>query len=77
MGYETFWIKEKMLESSILFPQFVHEASLSASSKHRNVLLKDLNIELIEWCFTPLLTIFQSYHGDSSHYSCFPGFHQY
>ena len=25
---------------------------------------------LIEWCFTPLLTVFQSYHGDSSHYSC-------
>ena len=32
---------------------------------------------MIEWCFTPLLTVFQSYHGDSSHYSCFPGFHQY
>ena len=25
---------------------------------------------LIEWCFMPLSTIFQSYHGDSSHYSC-------
>ena len=25
---------------------------------------------LIEWCFTPLLTVFQSYHGDRSHYSC-------
>ena len=25
---------------------------------------------LIEWCFTPLLTVFQSYNGDSSHYSC-------
>ena len=25
---------------------------------------------IIEWCFTPLLTVFQSYHGDSSHYSC-------
>ena len=24
---------------------------------------------LIEWCFTPLSTVFQSYHGDSSHYS--------
>ena len=32
---------------------------------------------LTEWCFTPLLTVFQSYHSDSSHYSCFPGFHQY
>ena len=27
---------------------------------------------LIEWCFTLLLTVFQSYHSDSSHYSCFP-----
>ena len=25
---------------------------------------------MIEWCFTPVLTIFQSYHGDSLHYSC-------
>ena len=25
---------------------------------------------MIEWCFTPLSTVFQSYHGDSSHYSC-------
>ena len=24
---------------------------------------------MIEWCFTPLSTVFQSYHGDSSHYS--------
>ena len=25
---------------------------------------------LIEWCFTLLSTVFQSYHGDSSHCSC-------
>ena len=25
---------------------------------------------MIEWCFTPLSTKFQSYYGDSSHYSC-------
>ena len=25
---------------------------------------------LIEWCFTPLSTVFQSYHGKSLHYSC-------
>ena len=25
---------------------------------------------VIEWCFTPLSRVFQSYHGDSSHYSC-------
>ena len=25
---------------------------------------------LVERCFTPLSTVFQSYHGDSSHYSC-------
>ena len=25
---------------------------------------------MIEWCFTPLSTVFQLYHGDSSHYSC-------
>ena len=31
----------------------------------------------IEWCFTPLSTVFQSYHSDRSHYLCFPGFHQY
>ena len=24
---------------------------------------------MIEWCLTPLLTVFQSYHGNSSHYS--------
>ena len=24
----------------------------------------------VEWCFTRLSTVFQSYHGDSSHYSC-------
>ena len=24
---------------------------------------------LNEWCFMPLSTVFQSYHGDSSHYS--------
>ena len=24
----------------------------------------------IEWCFTPLLTVFQSYHSHRSHYSC-------
>ena len=27
-------------------------------------------IIIIGWCFTPLLIVFQSYHGDSSHYSC-------
>ena len=32
---------------------------------------------MIEWCFTPLLTAFQSYYDDSSHYSCLPRFHQY
>ena len=25
---------------------------------------------LIDWCFMPLSTVFQSYHGDRSHYSC-------
>ena len=25
--------------------------------------------------FMPLSTVFQSYHGDSSHYSCLPGSH--
>ena len=28
-----------------------------------------LKKELIDWCFTPLPTLFQSYHGDNSHYS--------
>ena len=27
-------------------------------------------IIIIEWCFTPHLTVFQSYHGHGSHYSC-------
>ena len=27
---------------------------------------------LIEWCFKPLSTVFQSYHGDSLHYSALP-----
>ena len=26
-------------------------------------------LNCIEWCLTPLSTVFQSYHGDSSHYS--------
>ena len=26
--------------------------------------------ELFKWCFTQLSTVFPSYHGDSSHYSC-------
>ena len=25
---------------------------------------------LIDWCFTPLSTVFQSHHCNSSHYSC-------
>ena len=24
---------------------------------------------LVDWCFTPLSTVFQSYHGENSHYS--------
>ena len=24
----------------------------------------------MEWCFTPLSTVFQSYNGNSSHFSC-------
>ena len=28
------------------------------------------NIQLIEWCFTPLSTVFQLYHGKSLHYLC-------
>ena len=31
---------------------------------------KILDNWLIEWCFMPLSTVFQSYHGNSSHYSC-------
>ena len=25
---------------------------------------------LVEWCFTPFSTVFQSYHGHGSHYPC-------
>ena len=28
---------------------------------------------MIEWCFMPLSTVFQSYHRHSSHYSCAQG----
>ena len=37
-----------------------------------NVLFTRIVIEvrLIKWCFTPLSTLFQSYHGDSSQYLC-------
>ena len=29
-----------------------------------------LYCSMIEWCFMPLSTVFQLYHGNSSHYSC-------
>ena len=29
---------------------------------------------IIEWRFTPLITVFQSYHSDGSHYYCLLGF---
>ena len=28
-----------------------------------------VHVQVVEWCFTPLLTVFQSYHGASLHYS--------
>ena len=41
---------------------------------HPEIQLSDLGSKssglLFEWCFMPLLTVFQSYHGNSSHYSC-------
>ena len=32
---------------------------------------------LIEWCYTPFSTVFQSYHSDISHFPVFPWFQQY
>ena len=37
--------------------------------KPNGLLLVVKHLRFIEWCFTPLSTVFQSYHGDSSHYS--------
>ena len=34
-----------------------------------NFVSKDDEKKKIEWCFMPLSTVFQSYHGNSSHYS--------
>ena len=31
-------------------------------------------VRLVEWCFTSLSTVFQSYHGDSSLFMTFLGF---
>ena len=47
------------------------------SQEHRSTLSISVRFSIfesdttpIEWCFTPLSTVFQSYHGNSSHYSC-------
>ena len=67
----------------IMLPCFKEESARMLTFKKKNhkgssgANLIKLIDWLIEWCFTPLLTVFQSYHGDNSHYSCFPGFHQY
>ena len=61
------------------FDDFIILAQKMQFLFHRveNTMCKGLIDWLIKWCFMPLLTVFQSYHGDSSHYSCFPRFHQY
>ena len=33
-------------------------------------LYRTTKLRMIEWCFTPLSTVYQSYHSDSSRYSC-------
>ena len=35
-----------------------------------NLIFLTIGERLHEWCFTPLPTVFQPYHFDSSHYSC-------
>ena len=43
----------------------------NAMVKHSTTRFRALSTLVdVEWCFTPLSTIFQSYHGDNSHYSC-------
>ena len=67
---------EKVLQ--ILFVDFADWSNLLsrcilpiyiATFKYYNMYVIRL-ICMIEWCFTPLSTVFQSYHGDSSQYSC-------
>ena len=41
--------------------------SLNTFSKVKKILF---TLQDDSWCFTMLSTVFQSYHGDSSHYSC-------
>ena len=42
---------------------------LPSICKGRRAYMPRNRVLLIEWCFTPLSAVFQSYHGDNSH-SC-------
>ena len=57
--------KEKLLvTSNFSFSLNVFHLTVSTSPQHFST------GRLVKWCFTPLSTVYQSYHGDSSHYSC-------
>ena len=69
-GYEDHNVLEK------IHTEFLGKITKSKKSTPHYVLYAELG-RLTEWCFTPLSTVFQSYHGDSSHYSCLSWVHQY
>ena len=73
LGYSSplvklLWVWYLIAAKLSLWPFFV--CHLKFTREKWSVALERLVGLLVEWCFTPLLTVFQSYHGNSSHYSC-------
>ena len=81
----TLWEKEKLLVTSdFSFFGSVFPKTCTASTCEKALFIICINLTLypafptfndydgwlVEWCLMPLSTVFQSYHGDSSHYSC-------
>ena len=76
-GKKTRWKTEKLLiMSNFSFSRCVFKQFVLQKCKNKGLLGKGLTINkrttfwLVEWCFTPLSTVFQPYLGNSSHYSC-------